>query len=442
MPFSSETEELEFKKSSGERDEAVKSLSAMLNKHGHGVVYMGVSPDGTVLGQQISTATMNKVSRDITDNIKPQVIPEISSQYIDGKNVLRIEVKGTDFPYSAFGKYYIRSGDEDKEMSPAYLRKAMQFSSSHLLVTTESSIQDLSFSQLKRLYTERGIHISEDNFEKNAYLLTSEGKFNLMAYILADSNAYSIGVARFKGTDRKSMDIRKEFGYKCLLVTMSQVLDYVGALNETKVKISGAQREEETLFSIDAFREAWFNACLHTCWIKEVPPAIAMFDDRIEIKSFGGLAPDFSVEDFFSRMSRPINLELQMIMIQLGFIEQSAHGVEVIESLYGRDAFKIDENSVTVTIPFTHKFGYADRNESNTEEPSSTKTAPEIKRSIPLTEKILNLIKADPNITVVQMSKSTGVTTVAVSNALSKLKESGSIAREGSKRSGKWVVLQ
>ena len=36
-----------------------------------------------------------------------------------------VEFQGDDVPYSAFGKYYIRTADEDRELTPAELRKIM-----------------------------------------------------------------------------------------------------------------------------------------------------------------------------------------------------------------------------------------------------------------------------------------------------------------------------
>lgn len=50
MNLGSESETVEFKKSTGEHKEALQAMSAMLNKHGHGMLYFGVKDDGTVIG--------------------------------------------------------------------------------------------------------------------------------------------------------------------------------------------------------------------------------------------------------------------------------------------------------------------------------------------------------------------------------------------------------
>lgn len=42
-----ETEQIEFKKSTGELKEGVISIASILNKHGSGKLYFGVKNDGT-----------------------------------------------------------------------------------------------------------------------------------------------------------------------------------------------------------------------------------------------------------------------------------------------------------------------------------------------------------------------------------------------------------
>ena len=48
MNLGSESETVEFKKSTGEHKEALQAMSAMLNKHGYGTLCFGVKDDGTV----------------------------------------------------------------------------------------------------------------------------------------------------------------------------------------------------------------------------------------------------------------------------------------------------------------------------------------------------------------------------------------------------------
>ena len=196
MNLGLENETLEFKKSTRELKEAIISLSAMLNKSGYGLLYFGVKNNGQTVGQEIGQDTLKDISQAVANHIKPQIIPILSIEYVNELNRIKVEVKGEDKPYSAYGKYYIRSGDEDGEISPLKLKELMTKDNLESIVKIESNNQNLSFTQLKGLYLSHGLTINDAFFEHNLRLRTSDNKYNLMADILSDNNVYSIKVAR------------------------------------------------------------------------------------------------------------------------------------------------------------------------------------------------------------------------------------------------------
>lgn len=428
MNIGIETEQIEFKKSTGELKEGIISIASMLNKHRTGVLYFGVKNNGDVIGQQIGNDTLREISQAIANFVKPQIIPSIAFELIDGKNIIKVSVEGSERPYSAYGKYYMRSADEDREISPSVLKNLMMCGADSI-VNMESNNQELSFSQLKLMYANANLTLNEDMFRHNLNLLTQSGKYNLMAYILADSNSFSIKVAKFKGKDKTALITRNEYGYKCLLVAMKQVLDYAEAINETTVVMTGGQRKETKLFDMECFREAWLNACLHNSWIKKTPPAVYFFEDRIEIISIGGLPEDYSLEDFYAGRSRPVNLELQQIMVQLDFIEQTGHGVPLIVSKYGRDVFDITENFITVTLPL----------HTNKTELSRDKTIES--HHLTRTQKlIIDRIAENDCVTVKELSQELNLSVTAINNAIRRLKDIGAISRIGARKNGHWVI--
>lgn len=428
MNIGMETELIEFKKSTGELKEGIISLASMLNKNGRGALYFGVRNDGEIVGQQIGDRTMREISQGIANAIKPQIIPTIIIELCDDKNVIKVTAEGGEKPYSAYGKYYMRSADEDREISPQQLRGLM-LSASDSIVNIESNNQELTFEQLKTLYIGNNLTLRENTFKQNLNLLTHDGTYNLMASILADVNSYSIKVAVFRGADKTNLIKRNEYGYKCMLVAVKQVLDYMEALNDTVVDMGGSLRKESRLFDFSCFREAWLNACLHNRWSRQTPPAVYMFDDRIEIISVGGLPEGLSLEEFYEGKSKPVNLELQQIMVQLDYIEQTGHGVPLIVSRYGREVFDISENFITVTIPLNHK-----RNV----ESSVSKTG--IRGIDSNDDKILGLMKENANISVSEISKMVGLGTTTVTKRIHCLKEKGIVERKGSKKTGQWIV--
>lgn len=73
-----ETEQIEYKKTTGELKEAIISIAAILNKHSSGELYFGVRNNGDILGQEINDETLRKVSQAIQNHITPTIFPEIT----------------------------------------------------------------------------------------------------------------------------------------------------------------------------------------------------------------------------------------------------------------------------------------------------------------------------------------------------------------------------
>ena len=352
MNLGLESETLEFKKSTSEINAGVISLASMLNKHGEGTLYFGVKNNGDVIGQKdLNENTLRDVSRKIAEGINPQIIPTISLELIGDKMVIKVYAKGNNIPYSAFGKYYSRSFDEDKQLSVDMLRALINRDGEpDFIVDKVSSNQDLTFKMLKGLYLINNITIN-DKFEDNLGLRTSDGKYNLMANMLADKNDLSIKVVTFAGTDKTVMLKRTDYGGKCLLLSVDNVLEYMESINETKVSHENFQREDVKYFDFNCFKEAWINACVHTRWMEEIPPAVYIFDDRIEIVSNGGLPSALTIEDFFEGVSKPVNKKLLKIFNDLEYTDQSGHGIPLIVEKYGKEAFYISEHTIIVKIP-------------------------------------------------------------------------------------------
>lgn len=424
-----EDEKQEFKKSLSQLDNGIDSLSAMLNKHCTGTVYFGVDNNGEIVGLsgQIGEETLKKISTRITEILKPSVLVDISCQLYGDMTVVRLSANGNKRPYSSRGNYLIRVGSENKKIEPDLLGDLFFASQVSSIDNVETLKQDLTFRELKQMYSNAGLTINKENFDENTHFLVN-GKFNMLANLLADQNDISIKVVRFAGIDKLNMISRNEYGFQCLLIAMKQARDYIASINETRVDIeSSMERKETPLFDQHVFDEAWTNACLHNKWIRNVPPAIYIFDNRIEIISTGGLPFDYSKDSFYKGVSHPVNPSLERIMGQLGIIEQTGHGNLAIIAKYGRGAFDIGDNYINVTIPFAFvpTMAYA-RNDN----------------LLLSQQTVLNTLVSHPTYTIKQVSDFVGLSTSRVSEIIEELKNMGLITRVGSRKSGYWQAKQ
>ncbi len=122
MDLGSESETVEFKKSTGEHKEALQTIGAMLNKHGRGELYFGVKDNGKVIGQDVTDATIRQIASWISDKIEPSISPTIERLTGDGGEAyIRVAFSGMDAPYSADGRYFTRVGTSNKQMAASEL---------------------------------------------------------------------------------------------------------------------------------------------------------------------------------------------------------------------------------------------------------------------------------------------------------------------------------
>ena len=97
-----ETEQVEFKKSTGELKEGIISIASILNKNEAGDLYFGIKNNGDVIGQDISDSTLRDVSQAVRANIKPAIYPVIEEETYGGYSVVHVKFEGKRRPYTAY----------------------------------------------------------------------------------------------------------------------------------------------------------------------------------------------------------------------------------------------------------------------------------------------------------------------------------------------------
>lgn len=205
-----ETEKVELKRILN--DTLPKEIVAFLNSF-DGTIYIGVEDDGTVVGVNALDETQKKIADIITTQIlpNPQSFVDLGTKFVDGKNVIEIKVaKGNSLYYiKKYGRSangcFVRIGTTCRGMTEDEIEQRFVESISipkKAIKDMPVLREDLTFAKLKQYLISKGIHISESTFYKNFGLVTADGKFNILADILADENMNSIKVAVFKGKDK------------------------------------------------------------------------------------------------------------------------------------------------------------------------------------------------------------------------------------------------
>ena len=264
-------------------------------------------------------------------------------------------------------------------------------------------------------------------FANSLELLTPEGKFNYVAYLLADENGVSIKVAKYAGTDKVDLIENEEYGYCSLIKATHQVLEKLKIENVTRAKVTNTKRVEKNLIAPILMREAVINAIVHSDFTREIPPVFEIFNDKMIFTSYGGLLPGQSKEDFFSCSSMPRNRELMRVFKDVGLVEQLGSGMSRILKEYDKSIFHISEHFIKVEFPFSlPKDNIIIANGDDNSEMM----------------KVLGLLEENDSITAKQMSEQMDISTRKVSRLIKALKESGKIIRVGSDRKGYWKIIR
>ena len=359
-----ENNNTEFKSILNEKLE--KKVIAFLNSKTGGDIYLGIADDGTIIGVD----EPDKMQLAITDRIKNNILPtclglfDVYSEEFDGKIVIHIVVsRGTEKPYyikklgmSPAG-CYIRVGNGVKQMEIPMIDKLYASRTRNSLRNIVSPrYTNHSFAQLKIYYEERGLQLNEA-FLKNLDLFTPDGKYNYVAYLLADINSVSIKVAKYAGLDKCNLIENEEYGYCSLIKASGKVLDKLEVENKTFTKITGAaKRLERRMIDRIALREAFINAMVHNDYSREVPPLVEIYSNRLVITSYGGLVEGLSEEDFFKGRSMPRNRELMRVFRDLEFVEHLGSGMSRILQAYNKNIFHISENFIEIIFPYEEEY--------------------------------------------------------------------------------------
>lgn len=453
-----ETEKVELKRKYTEAIE--KEIVAFLNTDG-GTLYVGVEDDGTVVGVEKIDETFKKISDVITDSILPSAkeYVQLGSKYLDGKIVIEIQIdKGEGLFYiKRFGRSaqgcYRRIGTTCRAMSENEIEKAhsMVLNAKAKITSVRGDIQDPTFKFLKLLCSESGLSVNEQTFAQNFHLKNESGEWNKMSDLLCDKNDISIKVVRFAGPDKSSKIIlRNEYGEKCLAVAMQRAFDYCAeVLNETRTEFNRGLRKDIHLFDKDAFREVWFNACLHNNWVDGTPPAIYVFSNRIEVVSTGGLPSNLSREDFFAGVSKPVNDELAKILIRLNMVEQTGHGIPLVTRLYGKSVFEFLDFFIRVSIPFEYDVNdshvingeYGDVMLLRQPQFRYETGNKEVKLGNKTRDNIISVLRDNPSLSKDSVAKIIGKSSKTVEWHIKKLVDEGLVRHVGANKNGHWEIL-
>lgn len=332
----------------------LKTVSAFAN-FGTGKILFGIKDDGSIKGIQNPDKMCLDIENKINDSIQPK--PDFSFSINRSTGVITLEVKDGAFkPYLYKGKAYRRSDTATVEVDQIELKRLILMGDNMSFEELPSPVQDLTFESFFRIIQQKlKLESLSTDVLKTLGFYTKKGEFNHAAALFADKNNFSgIDMVRFGASISEILD-RDILTNKSILEEYNQAIFFFEKYYQYE-KIEGMERILIERIPIEAFRETLANAIVHRVWDIPAHIRIAMYPDRIEIYSPGGLPSGISKEEYLkgyiSRLRNPI---IANVFFRLHLIEMFGTGIKRIMDCYEeydvKPIFDISENNICVTLP-------------------------------------------------------------------------------------------
>ena len=446
-----ESEILELKKSTSELKEAIISISSILNKHQKGELYFGIKNDGTVVGQNVGEQTIRNISKTISDNIEPKIFPEITEENLDGKSCILVKFEGSELPYFAYGRAYIRVGDEDKQLSAKELKNLFlkKIKVSWEEGDSDKSIRDVNEDAVRNFVTKANkanrINFTFSDVESilNKLNLSKEDKLlRAVDVLFCDNNSFEVQAAVFAGKDKLTfLDINQFKGNIFDLLEQSE--SYIKEHMNWRAEFVGSERKEIPEVPVRAITEAIVNSLCHRDYNNPKGNEIAFFKDRIEIYNPGQFPEEYNPIDFIEGEERSIlrNPLIAHTLYLSKDIERWGSGIRRIVKECEEQNVKVEFKKLkSGFVVVFHRMEMVGEKVTETTPLITPLITPQINLT-PLENNVFNEVIKNPAITRRQIAGNLGISPDTVKEYMEKLKKKGLLRRIGAARGGHWEVV-
>lgn len=509
--FAGESRNMEFKVSRPEKSKNyMKTVVAFANGKGGSIVFGVEDKTREIVGipEESIFSEIDAITSAISDSCEPVIVPDIYPQTIDGKNVIVVEISsGKQKPYYikaegiTDGVYMRVSGTSrkaDREMTQEMYYDSEGRSYDMVIrrdkIVSDQDIKELC-SQMKKVALE---NCKNDVQRREVKDMT---KNRLMTWgILAEdedgtihpTNAYifltgqdvflsKIQCGMFKGTTRAVFVDKRDYDGP-VWRQIEEAHQFVLRNIHLGAKIEGVYRKDIYELPPDSLRELIINAVVNCSFLQSSHVQVAIYDDRLEITSPGGLMPGVTIDRMKEGYSQIRNKALANAFSYMHLIEGWGTGIprllqdmkdyglaepEFIDmeialriNLYrgnvavenvgktgkktktSRETSTENEETSGETSRETNSESEETSGETSTEnEETSRESGAETKRgNKTTTERVIEEIKNNPSVTQKQLAERIGLSYAGIRYVMKKLQEEGTLERIGSTKKGRWII--
>jgi len=462
-----EDETVEFKETTGQRDDACETLCAFLNKNG-GTVIFGVTKKGVLTGQLVSDKTKRELF-EVFAKFEPSA--DITVDWVDvdatHQAIVCTVPRGNERPYVYDGRPYKRVQSSTtvmkREEYNRMLKERRGFESPwEATPNPKLTLDDIDLEEVKRT-ARKAVHMgrldpsvdTEDAIGLLDHFRLRENGVLLNGAAVLFGNDKSIWYPQlevkmgwFHGTtDREFLDNRHVSGNVFKL--MDEAMAFCFKHLNLSAKIGGKLERDEALeVPAAALREALVNAFAHRDYDDTRTVYLAVYADRVEIKSPGGFPTSIDLERLYDPPlcdSRPRNPRIARVLYLCKMIETWGRGLGVIAGECKRAGLVLPETAMRWGyVVTTFKRPRIDESGSNLDQnldhadPDPIQIDPDAGGDIP--RQLLSTLRRNPLISRKLLADELNVSERKIRDSLKVLKDSGVIVRQGPDHGGIWRI--
>ena len=333
----------------------MKTVIAFANGKGGRLIFGVEDQTRRVVGIPEETVfqEMDAIANAISDSCEPIIIPDIYLQTVEGKTIIVAEISpGRQRPYyikadGVTGGVYIRISGTSRKADRTVARELYYESEGR---SYDSVIRtDLEFSEedIQKLCTQmKEVALSNSKNESQRQAVKDVTKNVLLNWgILAEAgdgsihptNAYifltgqdaflsKIQCGMFKGTTRAVFVDKRDYD-GLLWEQIEEAFQFVLRNIHLGAKIEGIYRKDIYELPPDSIRELIINAVMNCSFLQPSHIQVAIYDDRLEITSPGGLMPGVTVNRMKEGYSQIRNRALAHAFSYMNLIEGWGTGI-------------------------------------------------------------------------------------------------------------------
>ncbi len=457
----------------------MKSVVAFSNGKG-GKIIFGVDDDTrAVVGipKEKVFAEMDAITAAISDSCEPIIIPDVYLQTLDEKTVIIVEISsGKQRPYYIKSKGIVngtyirvagtsRPAGRDLTAEMYYEDEGRSYDKvvRRDLKVSEEEIQDLCSKMKKVAVANAKSQTQKESVKditKNQLLswgLLAEGEdgcihpTNGYMFLLGKDSFFSvIQCGMFKGTTRAIFVDKREYDGP-LWQQIEEAFHFVLRNIRLGARLKGIYRQDIYELPPDSIRELIINAVMNCSFLQASHIQVAIYDDRLEITSPGGLMPGVTLERIKEGYSKIRNRALAHAFSYMNLIEAWGSGIpKLLKAM--REYGLAEPEFINLEIGFrVNLYRFAAENlltnratnqETDQETDQEMTTDQETNQEIDPSNReiILREIQKNSAITQQQLEKATGLSRSGVRYIMQQLQAEGLLRRVGSTKKGQWIL--